>query len=75
MKSNKYSIDKINNDIVVLESIKDNTKKEVNRDKLPNGIHDGSIIKENNDKYYRDIISELINKFNIKKIFNRLKKR
>ena len=75
MKSNKYSIDKIENNIVVLENIRDNTKKEISKDKLPNGIHDGSIIKENNNRYYISIISELLNRLKIKSIFNSLKKR
>ena len=50
----KWAVDKIVNDIVVLENIKTLEKREVNITLLPSSIHDGSILSLENDCYVLD---------------------
>lgn len=50
----KYAIDRLEDDIVVLENIETKEKKMVAKDLLPDNIRDGVIIKIIEDKYIID---------------------
>ena len=49
-----YAIDKIEDNIVLLENIDNKEKKEVDKTLLPNEIKEGNIIKYENDSYTLD---------------------
>ncbi len=50
----KFAVDKIDNGVVLLENIKDNSKVEVSLDKLPLDIKETDILIYKNDKYEKD---------------------
>ncbi len=50
----KFAVDKIDNSVVLLENIKDNSKVEVSLDKLPLDIKETDILIYKNDKYEKD---------------------
>ena len=68
----KWAVDKIVNDIVVLENIKTLEKREVNITLLPSSIHDGSILSLENDCYVLDNDEELKRRKLIEDRFKRL---
>ncbi len=70
----KYSVDRIENDIAILEDISTKEKKEVMLKFLPKNIKDGSILIYNNKKYTLDENEEIIRRNNLRKKFNALKK-
>ena len=47
----KYAVDEIIDDIVVLENIETKEKININKTKLPEDIHDGSIIIYEDNSY------------------------
>ena len=71
----KYAIDKIENNIVLLESLEDKTKKEVSLDILPKDIKEGTILTYNNNEYKIDLDTEKERKESIKNKFSMLKKK
>ena len=71
----KYAIDKIENNIVLLESLEDKTKKEVSLDVLPKDIKEGTILTYNNNEYKIDLDTEKERKESIKNKFAMLKKK
>ena len=50
----KYAVDKIDNGVVLLENIKDNSKVEVSLDKLPLDVKETDILVYKNNKYEKD---------------------
>lgn len=54
----KWSVDKIENNIVLLENILTGEKKEVDILLLPSSIHEGSIIIYDNNTYFMDLSEE-----------------
>lgn len=70
----KYAIDRIEEDIVILEDIISKEKKEVNINKLPNNIQEGNIVICEDDKYILDEQEENIRRKRIMDKFNKLKK-
>ncbi len=50
----KFAVDKIDNGVVLLENIKDNSKVEVNLDKLPLDVKETDILVYKNNKYEKD---------------------
>lgn len=50
----KFAVDKIENDIVILENVSDNSILEVNVKNLPEGIKECDIIRLENNKYVLD---------------------
>ncbi len=50
----KFAVDKIDNGIVLLENIKDNSKVEVSLDKLPLDVKETDILVYKNNKYEKD---------------------
>lgn len=71
----KYAIDKIENNIALLESLEDKTKKEVSLDILPKDIKEGTILTYDNNEYKIDIDTETKRKESIKNKFAMLKKK
>ena len=57
----KWAVDKIINDIATLENIETLEKKEISTSLLPTSIHEGAILKYEDNKY----TSEYINSLNI----------
>lgn len=70
----KYSIDKIEKEIVILENIDTGEKKEVNINLLPIDIKEGTIIIFDNDSYVVDKKEQKARMDNIMSRFQRLKK-
>lgn len=50
----KFAVDKIDNGVVLLENIKDNSKVEVSLDKLPLDVKETDILIYKNNKYEKD---------------------
>jgi len=71
----KYAVDKIDNNIVLLESLLDKTKKEVSINILPDNIKEGSIITYENNIYTKEEEQEKQRRTTIKNKFDMLKKR
>ena len=69
-----FAIDRIEDNIVVLENIKTKEKKEVNREILPNSIHEGSIVKFDNDCYILEENEEEKRRQEILEKFKKLRK-
>ena len=69
----KYTIDRIEENIVILEDR--NTKKmiEVSKDILPTTIHEGSILTYKNNRYEIDKTEEEKKRKEIEERWNRLK--
>ena len=70
----KYSIDRIENNIAVLENLQDKEKREVDISLLPKGSREGSILLFRNDKYELDLDEEELRRKRIMEKFKRLKK-
>lgn len=70
----KYSIDRIENNIAILEEITTGTKLEVPVTNLPQDIHEGSILILKDNCYIIDKSTELKRRQSIQERFNRLKK-
>ena len=49
-----FAVDKIDNGVVLLENIKDNSKVEVSLDKLPLDVKETDILVYKNNKYEKD---------------------
>lgn len=71
----KYSVDRIENNIVVLENIENNDIVEVDIDSLPKEIKEGTILNKRDDYYFIDIEEEAKRKNDIINRFQRLKKK
>ena len=54
----KFAVDKIDNGVVLLENIKDNSKVEVSLDKLPLDVKETDILVYKNNKYEKDYIEK-----------------
>ena len=70
----KYAVDRIENNIVVLENINNNSIKEVSIEKLPNNIKEGTILKYYNKTYTIDTNEENIRRKRIQDKLDRLKR-
>lgn len=71
----KYAIDKIEEDLVVLEELTTQEKKEINIKNLPKEIKEGTILVYTNDTYIIDKNLEKERKANIKSKFDMLRKK
>lgn len=71
----KYSIDRIENDIAVLESLESKEIINVNITLLPQNVKEGSIIVCENNKYIKDEETELKRKTELQSRFNNLIKK
>lgn len=70
----KYAVDRIENNIVVLENINNNSIKEVSIEELPNNIKEGTILKYYNETYTIDTNEENIRRKRIQDKLDRLKR-
>ena len=71
----KYVVDKIEDNIVLLESLEDKTKKEVLLIELPKNIKEGTILTFKNEVYIKDEALEQQRRTSIKNRFNMLRKK
>ena len=69
----KYSIDRIENEIAILENLETGQKKEVNIELLPENVVEGNIIIEK-ETYELDIIEEQVRRDSLKSRFDNLRK-
>ena len=69
----KYAVDRIEEDIVVLENIKTGEILEVSISNLPKGIHEGSILVKDNDKFLIDLDTEKERRESLRERLERLK--
>ncbi len=69
----KYAVDRIEEDIVVLENIKTNELLEVNVKDLPKDIHEGSILVKEDDKFIIDLDTEKERRESLRERLERLK--
>jgi len=70
----KYSIDRIENDIAILEELTTGHKLEVAISNLPQNIHEGSILILKDNQYLLDNATEQNLRKSLQERFNRLKK-
>ena len=68
----KYAVDRIIDNIVILENIDDNTKKEVSKDILQKDIREGTILIET-ETYIIDKEEELKRRKNIEERLNKIR--
>ena len=71
----KYSIDRIENNIVILENIQTGLKKEISINELPIDIKEENIVIEDNNEYKIDKVEEQNRREKIMNKFQRLKKK
>lgn len=69
----KFAVDRIENNIAILENLKTKKKKEISIQLLPSDIKEGMIIIKNNNKYYIDKDEEIKRRKRIISMFNKLK--
>lgn len=74
MDNNLFAIDRIEDNIVVLENIKTKEKIEIHRELLPSNIHEGAIVKFYNNNYILDDEGELKRRREILERFRNLRK-
>lgn len=70
----KYAVDRIIEDIVVLEDLENGNILEVNIKKLPDGVHEGSIIIYKDDNYTLDTKLEENRRTSLRDRLNKLKR-
>lgn len=71
----KYVVDKIEENIVTLESLDTKEKKEVLLEVLPSNIKEGTILTYENEVYKKDEVLEQQRKTSIQNKFNMLRKK
>lgn len=71
----KFAIDRIIDDIVVLENIETKITKEINISLLPENIKEGNIIVFENEEYKLDLTEEELRRKRIQEKFNKLRKK
>ncbi len=71
----KYSIDRIENDVAVLESLESREIINVNITLLPQNVKEGSIIVYESNKYTKEEETELKRKKELQSRFNNLIKK
>lgn len=70
----KYSVDRIEENIAVLEELDTGNIIEVPASKLPHFIEDGTVVRYENDEYVIDKSEEEIRRERIREKLDRLKK-
>ena len=71
----KYAVDRIEENIVILEEITSKEKKEIPLEELPQNIKEGTIIHYENNKYILDKKEEIKRRSSIKAKFAMLRKK
>ena len=70
----KYLVDRIEDSVVILENLNNKEKLELQKESLPKGIKDGSVVVLKDNKYVLDFEEEQRRRQSILERFNRLKK-
>ena len=71
----KYSVDRIENGIVIVENLETKEKKEIDKKLLPSTIHEGAILILIDNQYKMDEEEEQKRLTSLKEKFNKLRKR
>lgn len=71
----KFSVDRIINNLAILESLEEQIKKEVPLTELPTDLKEGNILVFENDTYSKDETVEEERKTSIKSKFDMLRKK
>lgn len=69
----KYAVDRIVEDIVVLENINSGEIIEVDKKILPGEVHEGSIVVKKENKFHLDLEEEKTRKESLRERLERLK--
>lgn len=69
----KFVVDRIIDDVVVLEELSTKEKREVSLDIIPRGISDGSILKYENESYILEVDYEIERRNLLRQKLDRLK--
>lgn len=69
----KYALDRIENNIAILENIITGEKRKISIFNLPQNIHEGTILKEENNTYTIDIQEEEKRRMLIEEKFKKLR--
>ncbi len=71
----KYCVDRIEDNLVVLENLENESIIEIDKEKLQDDIHEGSIVVYKDNEYYIDNEEEQKRKESIKNRFSNLIKK
>ena len=71
----KYVIDRIEEDIVVLENLETKEITNINIKELDFKVREGNILSKEDNKYILDLNTEKLRKEKLRNRFNKLKKR
>jgi hypothetical protein len=71
----KYAVDRIEEEIAILESIEDGIKKEVLLSELPKDTKEGTMLIFEDNVYIKDVHLELKRRTSIRNKFDKLRKR
>ncbi len=69
----KYALDRIENNIAILENITTGEKRKISIFNLPQDIHEGTILKEENNTYTIDTQEEERRRILIEEKFKKLR--
>ena len=69
----KYALDRIEEDIAILENIKTGEKRKISIFNLPQNIHEGTILKKENNTYLIDTKEEEKRRKKIQEKFKKLR--
>ena len=71
----KYAVDRIEDNLVIIENLETKEIIEIGKDKLPEGIKDGTILIYEDEEYKLDLNEEELRRRQIQARFNRLRKK
>lgn len=69
----KWIVDRIEGNIVILENERTKEKLEIEQEKLPDSIHDGSVLLQSDQQFILDLNSEEEKRKKIEEKFQKLK--
>jgi len=71
----KYAVDRIEGKIVIIENLETRKIKEIEKEKLPKGVKEGSLLVLDNNEYKFDLTEEELRRQRIQERFNKLRKK
>lgn len=71
----KYAVDRIEDNLVIMENLETKEIIEIEKDKLPIDIKDGTILIYEDEEYKLDLNEEELRRRQIQDRFNRLRKK
>ena len=71
----KYAVDRIEDNLVIMENLETKEIIEIEKDKLPEDIKDGTILIYEDEEYKLDLNEEELRRRQIQDRFNRLRKK